>query len=104
MLDVLRLVTLFRTLKYFEDDIARELARIMIGALLLTFGFSAYIQLIENREQLLTGDLQTYQSFFDTYFFMLTTISIVGYYSPVTSFEGKISIIVLMAIVVVVIP
>ena len=43
MLDVLRLVTLFRTLKYFEDDIARELARILIGALLLTFGFSAYI-------------------------------------------------------------
>jgi hypothetical protein len=34
----------------------------------------------------------------------MTTISIVGYYSPVTSFEGKISIIVLMAIVVVVIP
>jgi hypothetical protein len=34
----------------------------------------------------------------------MTTISVVGYYSPVESFVGKISIIVLMAIVVIVIP
>ena len=34
----------------------------------------------------------------------MTTISVVGYYSPVTSFSGKISIIVLMAIVVIVVP
>lgn len=104
MLDLLRVLTLIRALKYIENDINRELCRIIIGALALVIGFSGYIQLIENREDLTSGDLSNYQSFFDTFFFIMTTISIVGYYSPVTSFEGKISIIVLMAIVVIVIP
>lgn len=101
---MLRIMTLFRALKYIENDINRELMRILIGALGLVLGFSGYIQLIENREELMSRDFTTYQSFFDTFFFIMTTISIVGYYSPVTSFEGKISIIVLMAIVVIVVP
>ncbi|CDW84459.1 cation channel family protein [Stylonychia lemnae] len=104
MLDLLRISTLFRALKYIENDINRELSRIIIGALTLVIGFSGYIQLIENRDDLISGDLTHYQSFFDTLFFIMTTISIVGYYSPVQSFEGKISIILLMAIVVIVIP
>jgi len=104
MLDLLRILTLFRALKYIENDINRELCKIIIGALALVIGFTGYIQLLEYRYALTTGDFTKYQTFFDVFFFIMTTISIVGYYSPVESFEGKISIIVLMSIVVIVIP
>jgi hypothetical protein len=43
-------------------------------------------------------------NFFDAFFIMMTTIAVIGYISPVTSEAGKVSMIVIMAIVVVVIP
>jgi voltage-gated potassium channel len=48
MLDLLRVLVLFRLLKYTENEISRELSRIIIGALALVVGFTGYIQLIEN--------------------------------------------------------
>ena len=114
MLDLLRISILFRLLKYTESDLSRELSKILIGgkpynfdtflALTLTLGFTGYIQLLENNAILFENDPRPYTNFFDNFFFIMTTISIVGYNSPVTSPAGKVSIIVLMMVVVVVIP
>ena len=52
MMDLLRISSLFRALKYIGNDINRELASIIIGALTLIIGFSGYIQIIENRDDL----------------------------------------------------
>lgn len=60
MLDLLRILTLFRVLKHIEDDFSRELGKIIIGALALVIGLSGYLQLIENRAALLSGDLSNY--------------------------------------------
>jgi hypothetical protein len=43
MLDLLRLFTLFRLLKYIENDINREFANIIIGVLALVICYSGYI-------------------------------------------------------------
>lgn len=45
-----------------------------------------------------------YVNFFDSFFTMMTTIAVIGYLSPVQSEAGKVSMIVLMAIIVSVIP
>jgi hypothetical protein len=47
---------------------------------------------------------KAYVNFFDSFFIMMTTIAVIGYLSPVKSEAGKVSMIVVMAIVVVVIP
>lgn len=47
-LDLLRILVLFRLLRHTENEISRELSRIIIGALALVVGFSGYIQLVEN--------------------------------------------------------
>ena len=49
-------------------------------------------------------DYGSYQNYFNSFFFIMTTISSIGYFSPVTSLIGKVSIIALMAFVVAVIP
>lgn len=49
-------------------------------------------------------DKTSYVNFFDSFFIMMTTIAVIGYISPVKSEAGKVSMIVVMAIVVVVIP
>ena len=43
MLDLLRILVLFRLLKYFANEISRELSRIIIGAAALVVGFTGYI-------------------------------------------------------------
>ena len=49
-------------------------------------------------------DPLAYVNFFDSFFIMMTTIAVIGYLSPVSTEAGKVSMIVIMAIVVVVIP
>ena len=53
---------------------------------------------------LLQDDPENYMDFFQCFFYVMTTISIIGYYSPAKSQPGKISLIFLMAIVVIVVP
>lgn len=43
MLDLVRILTLLRVLKHIENDITRELGRIIIGALALVVGLSGYL-------------------------------------------------------------
>lgn len=52
----------------------------------------------------LDSDNDNYQEFFESFFYVMTTISIIGYYSPAKSEPGKISLIFLMAIVMIVVP
>ena len=73
--------------------------------------FTGYIHWLEHmkcmftQEQCLADDpVAGYVNFFDAFFIMMTTIAVIGYLSPVTSEAGKVSMIVVMAIVVVVIP
>jgi len=60
MLDLLRILILFRALKYIENDINRELFKILIGAFALTIGYSGYIHLIQYDYNLTSGDLTGY--------------------------------------------
>lgn len=53
---------------------------------------------------LLSKDADLYIDFFECFFFVMTTISIIGYMSPAKSEAGKISLIFLMGIVIVVVP
>ena len=66
--------------------------------------FTSVLKLFIQEICLADDPVAGYVNFFDAFFIMMTTIAVIGYLSPVTSEAGKVSMIVLMAIVVVVIP
>lgn len=77
--------------------------------------FTGYIQWLEHMDCMFRqaeddcimediNDQTAFVNFFDSFFIMMTTIAIIGYISPVRTEAGKVSMIVIMAIVVAVIP
>lgn len=123
MLDLMRLQILFRITSYVENELTRELIKIITGckcslpfiylALALIICFTGYIQWLENmkcmfiQDQCIDPDASSEQhfvNFFDSFFIMMTTVSVIGYVSPVISEAGKVSMIVIMIIIVAVIP
>jgi len=84
---------------------------VKIIAIALIVCFTGYIHWLEHMKCMFIQEIcladnpvAGYVNFFDAFFIMMTTIAVIGYLSPVTSEAGKVSMIVLMAIVVVVIP
>jgi hypothetical protein len=120
---LLRIYVLFRLCYYIENDLPRELTKIIIGgkrdhlsksvAIGLTICFTGYIQWVEHMDCMFRQDefecydksaSNPYVNFFDSFFIMMTTVAVIGYLSPVRSEPGKVSMIVIMVIIVVVIP
>jgi hypothetical protein len=117
MIDLLRMQVLLRVTQYIENDLTRELINIIVGASALVLCFTGYIHWLEHMGCMFrqheincisppkeATDQYAYVNFFDSFFIMMTTIAVIGYISPVKSEAGKVSMIVVMAIVVVVIP
>ena len=58
---------------------------------------SFFTQFVENYYDYKAGKYMLMKSFHDTFFFMMTTISTVGYGSSIQSAIGRISIIIFIA-------
>jgi len=65
---------------------------------------SFFTQFVENYYDFNNGHFELMKSFHDTFFFMMTTISTVGYGSSIISPVGRVSIIIFISIVVVIVP
>lgn len=84
MLDLIRIMSIRRLVRHVDDDINRELGFIIVGVSSLIIFFSGYIQLIENYYTYL--DPEPAIDFFESLFFILTTISTIGYYSGILKY------------------
>jgi len=110
MLDLLRLMTINRVIKYIENDINKELSNIILTVLALVVVMAGFVQFVENQanpfndEVLCLEDGICYNKYHDTFFFIMITISVIGYNSNVVSDEGRVAIILFIAIVMIFIP
>jgi len=70
----------------------------------ITWVMSFFTQFVENYYNYSNESYDKLDSFHNTFFFMMTTLSTVGYASNIKSPVGRISIIIFIAVVVVIVP
>lgn len=103
-LDTMRLLLYDRYVKYIKTELTHGITRIILYFFSLIMISSILIQYIENAYRYKTGiesghepnsdnvvsvyDLMLSFDFFQCFYFIMTTISVVGYGSSVESFEG----------------
>ena len=104
MMDMVRLLLLVRFTKLFKSEINRESAHIILGILSMCLIQSSFSQHIENVEGYKLSRDISFNSYFYNFWFMMTTISTVGYGSKLESEIGKISIVIFISIMIIIIP
>ena len=104
MIDQTRLFLYQRYTKYIVNDVTREQLQITMSVTLMTWVMSFFLQFWENMYNYNKGDWAMIEHYYDIFFFMMTTLSTVGYGSTVQSDISKTSIIVFIVACVVIIP
>jgi hypothetical protein len=108
MLDNVRMFLFDRFTRNIESELTREVVSIVIKIFIINWIMAAFIQFIENYEiysnATTEAQLLTQKNFIFNYYFIMTTVSTVGYGSSVKSAAGRISLTVFIAIVVYLIP
>ena len=104
MFDQARLFLYNRYTKNIQNEVSKEQIQISLNVFFITWVMSFFTQFVENHYDYNHGFFTLMKSFHDTFFFMMTTISTVGYGSTIISPIGRISIIFFIAIVVVIVP
>jgi hypothetical protein len=100
MMDNFRLFLFDRFTKNIESELNREVVSIVIKIVFINWVMAAFIQFVENDYQYALSQYENQAEFFDSYFFIMTTVSTVGYGSSVVSPLGRITILIFIAIVV----
>ena len=104
MIDQTRLFLYQRYTKFIINDVTREQLQITLSVTLMTWVMSFFLQFWENMYNYNNGDYAMITHYYDIFFFMMTTLSTVGYGSSVQSDISKTSIIIFIVACVVIIP
>ena len=86
------------------NPLNRELLSIVLILVLMAWVMAFFMQFVENEFNFVRGNYSLLKRSHDLYFFMMTSISMVGYGSDIISPIGRISIIIFNAIACVVLP
>lgn len=104
MMDQSRLLLYNRYTRNIQNEVNREQFQITLYVVFITWVMSFFTLFIENTYNYARGEHGYIGSFFDMFFFMMTTLSTVGYGSSIVSPVGRISIIIFLVIVVTTVP
>ena len=102
MTDTSRVYFMFRIYQLIENDIYREILIILNNSVFLVLFSSGFLTLVENEKNF--PEIVVVNNFHNTAFFVMTSISIIGYGSVVSTISGKLYLIGLLTIVMVAIP
>jgi hypothetical protein len=116
----MRLFLYARYVAYVKTELTHGLTMIILYIFSLIMVSSIVVQFIENHYRYVEGiasgnavnednvvalyDLMVSFNFFQSFYFIMTTISVVGYGSSISSLQGKVALIIIIIIIIVTIP
>ena len=119
-LDTMRLMLYDRYMAHIKTELTKGIGSIVTYLMSLIMISSIVIQFVENQYRYEQGissghttnsdnvveeyDLMISFNFFQSFYFIMTTVSVVGYGSYISSLQGKLALIVIIIIIIVTIP
>ena len=104
MLDTIRFYFMYRLIRVIQSPMVSELLLILNSALFLVLFAACYISLVETEQYFPDHDPDNNFNFHNSAFFILTSISIIGYGSYVVTVEGRVFLIFFLGLTFATIP